>query len=133
MINYAEIAEGALTAIRDAGTKVVITRMTKTLNPTTSEVTEAVELSAEFDVVILPAKKANAVAHFQVGFDNGYVEALRAGKVRALLVAASGAEFQPQQGDSAVFAGLTWRLLGCTAIDPTGASPVIFKTEVIQQ
>lgn len=132
MIDYAEIASGALTAIREAGTKVAIRRYTTAFNETTSESVPTLELDGEFDLAILPAKKANAIAGFQVGFDNSYAEKLRAGKVRALLIAASGAPFVPKQGDVAEFGDATWELLGCTSIDPSNAVPVVFKAEVVQ-
>lgn len=131
MIDYAEIAEGALTAIKDAGTKIVITRFGNTFDPVTTENVQTVVATGEFDVAILPAKKANAIAGFQVGFDASYVEKLRAGKVRQLLIAATGAPFAPKQGDIATFLDAEWTLLGCTGIDPSGNSPVIFKTEAV--
>ena len=133
MIDYAAIAIDAQTAVQEAGTKLTITRASKTYDPVTTESVSAPELTGEFDVVILPAKKANAIAGFQVGFDNSYAEKLRAGKVRGLLIAGNGAPFEPKQGDVATFSGAVWELLGCTPLDPALNAPLIYKTEVVQQ
>lgn len=130
MIDYADIAAGALTAIQEAGATVVISRFAEAYDPVTGESIATLDVTGTFAAVILPAKKANAIAGFQVGFDNSYAEKLRAGKVRALLIAATGAPFAPKQGDVATFAGQDWELLGCTSLNPALTVPIIYKVEV---
>lgn len=130
-MDYAAIAESALTAIRDAGRVVTITRYNIAVDPVESRTGKQVELTGEFTCVVLPAKKANAIANFQTGFDNGYIEKLRAGKVRRLLVAASGAPFAPKQGDTVEFDDVAWISLGCTPLAPAGVD-VIYQLEVAQ-
>lgn len=130
-MDYAAIAESALAAIRDAGREITIKRYDTAFDGATSTVDKQVTLDGVFTCVVLPAKKANAIAHFQVGFDNSYAENLRAGKVRRLLIAASGAPFAPQQGDTAEFDELAWEVLGCTPLAPAGVD-VIYQVEVSQ-
>lgn len=129
MIDYTSIAVSALASIAEAGTRIPISRVTTTTDPVTGDTTSTVTQAGELDVVILPAKKANALAGFTSGFDNAYIEALRAGRVRSLLIAASSASFEPIQGDHVVFAGATWSLLGSTPIAPAGVA-LIYKAEV---
>jgi hypothetical protein len=129
MIDYEPIIESALGAIREAGTRIPVRRVVRTVNPVTEVTTETVTHSGELDVVVLPAKKANALAGFATGFDNAYVEKLRAGKVRSLLGAALSAPFEPQAGDVCDFEGRAWSLLGCTPLSPSGKA-IIYKMEV---
>lgn len=132
MIDYASIAQDALAAIKDAGRQIVFRRITKTTDPVTGTVTATATQAGTLDVVVLPAKKANALAGFTAGFDNAYAEALRAGKVHALLGAAVSAPFEPVAGDECEFDGHKWSLLGCTPIAPGGPS-LIYKMEVSRQ
>lgn len=132
MIDYASIAQDALAAIKDAGRQVTVRRITKTTDPVTGVVSNTVTLTGTLDVVVLPAKKANALAGFTAGFDNAYAEALRAGKVRALLGAASSAPFEPVAGDETEFDGHKWTILGNTPLAPAGTA-LIYKMEVSRQ
>lgn len=129
MIDYASIAAEAKTAIAEAGREVTIRRIARTVDRVTSAVTPVTTHNGTFTAVTLPAKKANALAGFQTGFDAAYVEKLRLGKVRRVLAAAAGAPFAPQQGDEAEFDGVVWEVLGCTPLAPSGLD-VIYQLEV---
>lgn len=130
MIDYPEIAEGALEAIKEAGRVIVIKRYSSAYDGATATDVMTLTHEGDFTVAVLPAKKANALAGFGIGFDNAYAEALRKGKVRALLIAASEAPFEPAEGDRAEFDNGLWNFLGCTPISPAGV-PVVYKAEVV--
>lgn len=61
--------------------------------------------------------------------DNRYLSELVEGKLRRVLVAASGAPFEPEAGDIATFDSEDWEVFGCTPVDPAG-TPVLYKMEV---
>lgn len=131
MIDYASIAADALVAIKDAGRQIVHRRITVTTDELTGDTTATATTTGTLDCVVLPAKKANALAGFTAGFDNAYAEALRQGKVRSLLCAAASATFEPASGDETEFDGYLWEVLGNTPINPAGVA-LIYKLEVSQ-
>ena len=130
-IDYASIAADARIAIADAGGRFTIRRYTDTFDELSQKTVTTLAEEGVFDLVVLPAKKANALAGFQTGFDAAYVEKLRKGKVRQILVAGAGAPFVPAEGMFLVLAGQEWELLGCTAINPSATVDIIYKSEVV--
>lgn len=130
-IDFASIAANAKVAIAEAGASLPIRRYTDTFDELTQKTVRTLTQEGLFTMVVLPAKKANALAGFQTGFDQAYVEKLRAGKVKQLLIAGDGAPFVPEQGHFLVFAGQEWELLGCTPLNPNGTVDIIYKTEVV--
>lgn len=127
-MDYSAIAEGALLAIRDAGTKFSATRLTKVVDPGTD--TETVTpLTGEFDAVLLPAK-SNL---FATSTDTAEVEALRTGRASRLLVAASSAPFPPLVGDIFAIDSGSHRVDGVTALKPNGTIPIIYTLKLTWQ
>lgn len=129
MFNYGDTAESALDLLKEFGAELVITRFSGEYDPLTASKDRAVDVTGTFTMVVLNGKKSEARNN---AFDNSYLEALRSGKVRSLLIAASGAPFEPTEGDFLTFAGASWRFRGVDLLAPAGVA-VIYKAEVIKQ
>lgn len=127
-MDYNAIAEGALLAIREAGTKFTGTRRTTAVDPATDG-SATTELTGQFDAVLLPAK-SNL---FQTQTDAAEIEALRSGRASRLLVAAASAPFAPLVGDLFAIESESHRVDGVTALKPNGVTPLIFTLKLTRQ
>lgn len=125
MIDYAQIAADALAAIQEAGTTATLARIAKTFDPVTGAVSLPVATKGTIDCVILPARSSDLPENMS----NTLSEALVKGKLRKLLIAASGAPFEPEGNDIAAFGSVYWILLACTPLAPAG-TPVIYTAIV---
>jgi hypothetical protein len=126
VFNYSKSAETALSLIKQFGKSYPIKRSIKTPDGITGAVT-SVDTTGAIDAVILPVNTSKEK------FDNQELtEAVAKGKARFLLVAASGAPFQPDAGDEVTIDSELWRCAGCTALSPAGV-PVIYNIGVIRK
>lgn len=127
MIDYTAIAEAALAAIREAGTNLLGKRPVVTHDPVTEVTATLYSPEGTFAGVVLPAKRNP----YTVSSNDADIENLRAGKVRRLLLAASGAPFVPAPNDIFEFESAVWTVSGCTPLSPAG-TPLVYTLEVIK-
>ncbi len=127
-MDYQAIADSALLAIKEAGTKFTGTRRTTTVDPATDGDSVA-ELTGQFDAVLLPAK-SNI---FATSTDAAEIEALRTGRASRLLVAAASVPFTPLVGDVFAIEGESHRVDGVTPLKPNGVTPLIFTLKLTRQ
>lgn len=121
---YDEAITLALAAITEAGQTAVLARIAKTHNPMAGSVSAHVATKGNVAAVLLPLNKND-----ESKLDNSLLEALRKGKLRKLLVAASGAPFEPEGSDIFVFGSSYWVTRGCTPLAPAG-TPIVYTVIV---
>ena len=63
--------------------------------------------------------------------DNRYLQELVEGKVRMFLIAASGAPFEPENGDTIDDGTDLWKIFGCTPVNPAGTA-VLYKAKAVK-
>ena len=127
MIDYAAIAQDALAAIEEAGRSVTLARLSKTLDPVTGAVSATTCVKGSVSLVVLAASKSDLPEKQS----DALMEALLQGKLRKLLIAASGVPFEPAPVDIASFDSAYWRVLGCTPLNPAGVA--LIYTAIVER
>lgn len=120
-IDYAALAEDAAASIAEAGRAITVRRYSRTVDKVTGTGTGTPQ-EGTLTCLVLPASQGTIQA-----FDNR----LEGGtlvdeKLRFILAAAHGAPFEPQSNDELEFDGATWRILGCTPLNPAG-TPLLYR------
>lgn len=127
MADYAGLASTALRLIEANGRSITVKRTSGTHVPATGGYTPTATTSGTLKAVVLPASKGTIEA-----FDNRVVDGtLIDEKLRYVLAAAKGAPFEPKSNDLLEFDSLTWRILGCTPLNPAG-TPLVYKIGCIR-
>lgn len=127
--DFAASATTALSLITKFGQSLTITRISNVRDIVAGSVV-ATETPGTLTAVVLPAK-STAVQIATGNLDDAVIEALRKGKIRFVLAAAKNATFQPDAEDILTFEGASWRVLGCTPLNPAG-TPIVFKIGVMK-
>jgi hypothetical protein len=119
---YDNMAETALSLLSQFGQSVTIKRETNTIDPITG-VTSTVTVTGSFTAINPPASGGTVEA-----FDNrlGGEAALLYENLRFLIIAASGAPFEPRANDLVQMGGVWYTVLGMTPISPAG-TPLVYK------
>lgn len=122
---YDEAIATALAAITEAGQTWTLARFTKTFDPVVGSTSAIVATKGSVAAVVLPLNKTD-----KNELDDTLMEALRAGKLRKLLVAASGVPFAPAGTDVFVRGAEVWLAKGSTALAPAGTA--IIYTVIVE-
>lgn len=120
-IDYAAIAQSALDAIRAAGTTLPLRRTSRTHDAVQGSTSAAKYFEGPVDCVVLPARSSDIAAMAS----DRLTQALAAGKLRKLLVAASSVPFEPTVVDTITLEAYFWTILGVTPLSPIGL-PLIY-------
>lgn len=123
---YDDAATTALGLLADFGVARSFSRIAKTLNPVTGETSAAVAQSQSLSSVVLPIKARDASK-----MDNKLVEALTAGRLRKMIVAAKLATFELQPNDVASFDNRFWIVRGAETLAPAGIA--VIYTLIVEQ
>ena len=121
MTFYENMAAVALRLITDKGQSLPIRRISKTFDPVTSTTSAATKVTGTIKTVIVPFNKDD-----KANMDNRLAESLAKGRLRKLIVAASGLTFAPEPMDVIDFESGQWQVEGVTPISPAGTPLVYF-------
>ena len=117
MPDYSKLQDTALRLIKQAGQVLTFSRTVPgAYNPVTGEDATATVQNQELVVVILPMT-AN---------DDNMIAGLTLAKQRKIIIAAKGSTAEPLPEDRTVYEGKTWKLEGCTPLNPAGIA-LIYK------
>ena len=97
-----------------------IVRFLSDYDPVSGAVSNQIAQAQEATVVSLPSGSLTGI-----NFDNRFKEDLKKGKIRFFYVAAKGLSFEPESGDTFIFEGSVWDIVGTTPLNPAGI-PVIY-------
>lgn len=127
-MNYAATASRLAGTLGKFGLTITYTRTaTPTVNGPSGTVTEGAATNYTPRAIILPASKGTVEA-----FDNRREsESLKGAQMRYLKIAAADLAIEPRPDDTVTFGGKSWRVLGCTPVDPSGACPLVYGVGVV--
>ena len=123
---YAEMQDVVLEQIEQFGQILDLTRMTTgTVDPVTDTETGGGPETQPIKCLVLPASKGTIEA-----FDNRVVsDTLIETNLRALKIVAKGLLWAPSPGNTVMFEGSVWSVLGVTPISPAGI-PLLYTATV---
>lgn len=117
MIDYAAIADNALAAIQEAGREIVVKRLAKDNDAITGAAESATAIVGTVWLVVLPVKSSVAEK-----LERRLQQALTEGRLRMLLVAASGAPVDLAPNDVFEIDGEYCHARGVTPLNPGGTT-----------
>jgi hypothetical protein len=126
-MNYAALASRASAMIGKYGTTIAYKRYTKTVTGSSGAVAQTLLDSTTATAVILPST-AGKIEAFDNRRDDGSLKGL---ELRYLKVSAYAFTFTPKADDVITFGSRDWKVLGCTAIDPSGAQALVYGIGVM--
>ena len=116
---YSDAAQTAQDLLAEFGQDVTLRRITRTYEPITAAVTAATKAEGVIKGAVIPIGKRDSES-----MDDRMQQALRAGKLRKLLLEAKAAPFEPAVNDILVVTGMddVLHIKGVTPLKPAGTA-----------
>lgn len=115
------LAATALRMLQKYGAQYTLTRSNVAHNDVTGVATVGTPFSSPVYAAVLPMSAS------KMFFDDKLRDAAIRGKLRYLIMAASGMTLTPRPGDTIPIKSETFKLLGATPVDPDSSGEVIYK------
>lgn len=116
--DYAASAATALSLLRQFGADANVHKFTRAVNPVTSKVVTSGVQTNTVPAVVLPLGRSSVPK----ALEDRLADALIQGKLRKIIFAASGLEFEPSTQDIIYAQGKYWYIQGCTPLNPAGTA-----------
>jgi hypothetical protein len=136
MAFYDNMAATTLRLITSKGTTVTLSRSSAgVFDPITATYTTPQTVTSgnvKAVIVRYTTQGVKKLASGSILGDNTYLTAFASGKLRKVLIAALGAPFEPESGDTITnLSGQTWSVLGCNPVNINDATPILYEVACI--
>jgi hypothetical protein len=126
---YTAKAKKAYQLFKAKGTLMTLTRKNPTVDLAAGSKVDGVATVTQTYGIFLPASKGTVQA-----FDNRELpKNLGTKKIRFVKMAAYQMAIEPKNGDFLTAAGIIWRIMGCTPIDPIGTVPLVYGCGAVEE